>query len=232
MALTLVAPFDATQASGSDCAGGNTGWETHSSPIDTKCCSESEVIPESETPAIACEVYSVTTNCTEGEQIDFNSPKSLTTASVASANGDGEEEEEQTCSSSTPATVTEDSATETYYIPTYQPKTEAPSLSPYKPQDGASYEVTLTEPSDQLQEGSLPQDRYAEASSIRLVLEDADLWKQFNALGNEMIITKAGRYIIFVYRLSFFKLHTARALRVACQLKHVLTNILIYGFFH
>lgn len=197
MALTLVAPFDATQASGSECAGGNAGWESHSSPIDTQCCSESEVIPESETPAIACEVYSVTTNCTESDldqQIDFNSPKSLATASVASPNGDGEEE--QACSSSTPATVAEDS-TETYYLSTYQPKTEASSLSPYQPQDSGTYEVTLTEPADPVREGTLsstlPQERYAEASSIRLVLEDADLWKQFNALGNEMIITKAGR---------------------------------------
>lgn len=198
MALTLVAPFDATQTSGSDRAGGTAGWESHSSPIDTQCCSESEVIPENETPAIACEVYSVTTNCTESDldqQIDFNSPKSLATASVASANGDGEEEE-QACSSSTPAAVTEDS-TETYYLPTYQPKTEGPNLSPYPQpaQDGSSYDVSLADPSttDQTREGTLPQERYAEASNIRLVLEDADLWKQFNALGNEMIITKAGR---------------------------------------
>ena len=194
MALTLVAPFDGTQASSSDCAGSKSGWESHSSPIDTRCCSESEVIPESETPAIACEVYSVTTNCTESDldqPLDFSSPKSLTTASVTSPNGDGDDEE-QACSSSTPAAVTEDS-TETYYLPTYQPKTEAPDLSPYQPQDGGTYEVTLNESSDQVRESSLPQDRYAEASSIRLVLEDADLWKQFNALGNEMIITKAGR---------------------------------------
>lgn len=195
MALTLVAPFDATQASGSERAGGNAGWESHSSPIDTKCCSESEVIPESETPAIACEVYSVTTNCTESDldqQTDYNSPKSLATASVASTNGDGEEDE-QACSSSTPAVVTDDPV-ESYYLSTYQPKTEDANLSPpYQPQDSATYEVSLTDTSDQLHEGSLPQDRYAEASSIRLVLEDADLWKQFNALGNEMIITKAGR---------------------------------------
>jgi len=194
MALTLVAPFDATQTSGTDCAGGSTGWESHTSPIDTQCCSESEVIPESETPAIACEIYSVTTNCTESDldqQIDFNSPKSLATASVASANGDGEDEE-QTCSSSTPAAVAEDSA-ETYYLPTYQPKTEGSTLSPYQSQDGGKYDVSLSDSSDQLPESSLPQERYAEASSIRLVLEDADLWKQFNALGNEMIITKAGR---------------------------------------
>ena len=194
MALTLVAPFDVTQASGSDRAGGNTGWESHSSPIDTRCCSESEVIPESETPAIACEVYSVTTNCTESDldqQTDYNSPKSLATASVASASGDGEEDE-QTCSSSTLAAVTDDSV-ESYYLPTYQPKTEDANLSPYQPQDSATYEVSLTDTSDQLHEGSLPQERYAEASSIRLILEDADLWKQFNALGNEMIITKAGR---------------------------------------
>ena len=194
MALTLVAPFDATQTNSSERAGGNTGWESRGSPIDTKCCSGSEVIPESETPAIACEVYSVTTNCTESDldqQGDYNSPKSLATASVASANGDGEEDE-QTCSSSTHGTVADDSV-ETYYIPTYQPKTEDANLSPYQQQDTATYEVSLTDTSDQLHEGSLPQDRYAEASSIRLVLEDADLWKQFNALGNEMIITKAGR---------------------------------------
>lgn len=194
MALTLVAPFDATQTSDTDCAGGSTGWESHASPIDTQCCTESEVIPESETPAIACEVYSVTTNCTESDldqQIDFSSPKSLATASVASANDDGEDEE-QACSSSTPGAVAEDSA-ETYYLSTYQPKTEGSTLSPYQPQDSGSYDVSLSDSSDQLPESSLPQDRYAEASSIRLVLEDADLWKQFNALGNEMIITKAGR---------------------------------------
>jgi len=135
----------------------------------------------------------VTTNCKESDlnqQIDFNSPKSLATASAASANGDGEDEK-QACSNSTPAAQAEDSA-ETYYLP-YQPKTEGSTLSPYQSQDGSNNDVWLSKSFDQLPESSLPQERYTEVSSIRLVLEDADLWKKFDALGNEMIITKAGR---------------------------------------
>jgi len=187
MALTLVAPYDAAQA-GSEHAGGNSGtsgWESNSkasSPIDTRYCS-SEVIPENETPAIACEIYSVTT-CTEsdGEQPPEScSPKSLTTVSVASGNGD---EDDQNCSS-----MPSEESTEAYYLPT---KTEAPSLSPYDPPEG-NYEPSLSGSSTQAQESSLQPEQNPEASAIRLVLEDADLWKQFDNLGNEMIITKAGR---------------------------------------
>jgi len=190
MALTLVAPYDAAQT-GSEHAGGNSGtsgWESNSkasSPIDTRYCS-SEVIPENETPAIACEIYSVTT-CTESDTEqppESSSPKSLTTASVASGNGD---EDDQNCSS-----MPSEESTEAYYLPKYQTKTEDPSLSPYNPPEGG-YDPAISSSSSQVCESSLQPEQNPESSAIRLVLEDADLWKQFDTLGNEMIITKAGR---------------------------------------
>jgi len=190
MALTLVAPYDAAQT-GSEHAGGNSGtsgWESNSkasSPIDTRYCS-SEVIPENETPAIACEIYSVTT-CTESDTEqppESSSPKSLATASVASGNGD---EDDQNCSS-----MPSEESTEAYYLPKYQTKTEDPSLSPYNPPEGG-YDPAISSSSSQVCESSLQPEQNPESSAIRLVLEDADLWKQFDTLGNEMIITKAGR---------------------------------------
>jgi len=71
-----------------------------------------------------------------------------------------------------------ESELEAYNITRYQPQ----------PQDSA-----LTEPADQVREGTLPHDRYAEATSIRLVLEKGNMWKQFYAVENEMLIARAGR---------------------------------------
>lgn len=41
----------------SDHAGHKSEWESHSSPIDTQCCSEWKVIPEGKIPTmVACKI--------------------------------------------------------------------------------------------------------------------------------------------------------------------------------
>ena len=39
-------------------------------------------------------------------------------------------------------------------------------------------------------------------SNIRVTLHNKDMWDKFHAVGTEMIITKAGRYVLFTFNLS------------------------------
>ena len=104
------------------------------SPIDTPFCN-SEVFSKNETPAIACDVYSVTT-CMKNDikQLPVSrSPTTLITTSAVNGNDNN-----QNCSS-----MLSEGSSEAYYPPNCQPKTEILSPSPYNLPVGG-YNPTLS----------------------------------------------------------------------------------------
>ena len=105
-----------------------------SSPIDTPFCN-SEVFSKNETPAIACDVYSVTT-CMKNDikQLPVSrSPTTLITTSAVNGNDNN-----QNCSS-----MLSEGSSEAYYPPNCQPKTEILSPYPYNLPVGG-YNPTLS----------------------------------------------------------------------------------------
>lgn len=50
---------------------------------------------------------------------------------------------------------------------------------------------------DTSRESSHENKNTTDESQVKIVLEEADLWRRFKSLTNEMIVTKNGRYDIF-----------------------------------
>ena len=148
-----------------------------SSPIDTPFCN-SEVFSKNETPAIACDFYSVTT-CKKNDIKQLPVSRSPTTLITTSAvNGI---EDNQNCSS-----MLSEGSSEAYCPPNCQPKTKVLSPSPYNLPVG-SYNPTLSSSSP---ESLFQLEQIPKVNTICLVLEDADPCKQFDILE---ITTKAER---------------------------------------
>ena len=142
-----------------------------SSTIDTRFCN-SEVFSKNETPAVACDIYSVTT-CMKNDIKQLPVSRSTTTLVTTSAvNGI---EHNQNCSS-----MLSEGSSEAYHPPNCQPKTEVLSPSPYNLPVGG-YDPTLSSSSSKIPILQLEQN--PKTNTIHIVLEDDDPCKQFYTLG-------------------------------------------------
>ena len=101
-----------------------------SSPIDTQFCS-SEVFSKNETPAVTCDIYSVTT-CMKNNIKQL--PVSRSTTTLVTTSAVNSNEDNQNCSS-----MLSERFSEAYYPPNCQPKTEVLSPSPYNLPVGGHY---------------------------------------------------------------------------------------------